>query len=151
MRKTLLALCALATLLAASEASAWGRARVGVGVYVGGPYWGPYWGPAYYYPPPYYYYPPAAPAQPTEYIERIDSAERGWWYYCEQSRGYYPYVKECAGAWQRVAPVPPAPTPAASSIPPPPSPTSAPFQPPAPVPPAAPIPPAAPVPPMGPS
>ena len=113
MRKTLFVLSAL--LLAATvsgEASAHGRARVGV--YIGGPYWGPYWGwgPAYYYPPPYYYYPPA-PAQPTEYIERIDSSEQGWWYYCEESRGYYPYVKECAAGWKRVSPAPPAPSSAA--------------------------------------
>lgn len=93
------------------EAFAHGRGHVRFGVYVGGPYWGPYWGwgPAYYYPPPYYYYPPA-PAQPTEYIERIDPSEQGWWYYCEESRGYYPYVKECAAGWKRVSPTPPAPS-----------------------------------------
>src|SRR3954469_20769336 len=112
MRKALVGLLALASLLAASEAAfAHGGGRVRFGVFVGGPYWGPYWGPAYYYPPPYYYYPPA-PAQPQEYVERIDPAEQGWWYYCEQSRGYYPYVKECATGWKRVSPTP---APAAST------------------------------------
>jgi len=116
MRKALFVLSAL--LLAAmvsGEASAHGRGQVRFGVYVG-PYWGPYWGwgPAYYYPPPYYYYPPA-PAQPTEYIERIDPSEQGWWYYCEGSRGYYPYVKECATGWTRVPPTPPAPSSSAPS------------------------------------
>src|SRR5262245_14635856 len=111
-------------------ALAHGRGHFRFGVYVGGSYWGPYWGPAdyyppaYYYPPPYYY--PPAPAQPTEYIERIDPSERGWWYYCEQSRNYYPHVKDCEAGWRRVAPVP------ASASP------SAPV-PPAPVPPAAPV------------
>lgn len=114
MRKTLLGVLALAALLAASDAAlAHGRGHVRFGVYVGSPwYWGPYWGPAYYYPPPYYYYPPPPP-QPTEYIERIDPAERGFWYYCEQAGGYYPQVKECESGWKRVSPVPPsaAPTP----------------------------------------
>lgn len=109
MRKALLGLFALAALLVASDA-ALAHGRVRFGVYVGGPYWGPYWGwgPAYYYPPPYYY--PPAPAQPQEYVERIDPSEQGWWYYCEQSRGYYPYVKECAAGWKRVPPAPPAPS-----------------------------------------
>ena len=112
MRKTVLGLFALAALLAASEAALAHHGRAHVGVYIGGPYWGPYWGPAYYYyPPPYYYYPPA-PAQPQEYVERIDPSEQGWWYYCEQSRGYYPYVKECPAGWKRVSPTPPAPGPA---------------------------------------
>ena len=110
MRKAFLGLLAVAALFATSEAFAWGRARVGI--YVGpywGPYWGGYWGPAYYYPPPYYYYPPPAPAQPQEYVERIDPSEQGYWYYCDQSRGYYPNVKECPAGWRRVAPTPPPP------------------------------------------
>jgi hypothetical protein len=113
MRKALFVLSALVLAVVSSgEALAHhGRGHVRFGVYVGGPYWGPYWGwgPAYYYPPPYYYYPPA-PAQPTEYIERIDPSEQGWWYYCEESRSYYPYVKECGAGWKRVSPAPPAPS-----------------------------------------
>jgi hypothetical protein len=112
MRKTVFILSALVLAVSVSgEAGARGRAHFGV--FVGGPYWGPYWGPAYYYPPPYYYYPPA-PAQPQEYVERIDQSEQGWWYYCEQSRGYYPYVKECATGWKRV---PPTPAPSSSTPP----------------------------------
>lgn len=70
------------------------------------------WYAPYYYPPPYYYYPPAVmaqPAPPAVYVERGDApAEQteSWWYYCEQSRAYYPYVKDCPGGWQRVAPSP---------------------------------------------
>ena len=68
------------------------------------------------YYPPYYYYPPAVvvPAAPTTYIEK-DSAhaappQRSYWYYCEGSKTYYPYVKECPGGWLRVVPqaTPPA-------------------------------------------
>jgi len=104
-------LLALVGVVATEPALAHGRGRVSVGVGFG-PYWGPNWGPGWWYPPPYYYYPPAAvvvPAQPTTYIEQGSApAEAGnWWYYCESTRGYYPYVKECPAGWQRVSPVPP--------------------------------------------
>ena len=61
----------------------------------------------------YYYYPPAVvmgpPAAPPVYVERNDAAResQGYWYYCEQSRGYYPYVKDCPGGWKAVPPAPP--------------------------------------------
>lgn len=110
-------LIALAGVFVSGPADAHGRGRVSIGVGFGfGPYWGPYWGPWWYAPPPYYYYPyyPApvyVPAQPTTYIEQGASAPAadagGWWYYCDSSRGYYPYVKECPGGWQRVPPAPP--------------------------------------------
>lgn len=72
---------------------------------------GPLWYPAPVYPYPYYYYPypPAivVPPAPRVYIERDDrvaqeSREPGYWYYCRESNAYYPYVKECAGPWERV-------------------------------------------------
>lgn len=68
--------------------------------------------PHYYYPPPYYYPPVVvqAPAAPQAYVQRSEppseQAEPAW-YYCEQSRGYYPYVKACPGGWKRVSPTPP--------------------------------------------
>lgn len=84
---------------------------------------GPYWGPAYYSPFPYYYppyYPPVIVERPPPqvYIEQppqpaapppapVVSAPVNYWYYCAASRSYYPYVKECSGGWQRVAPQPP--------------------------------------------
>jgi hypothetical protein len=102
MRKAFSGLFAFAALLAASDAAlAHGRGRAH---FYFGPAW--YWGPTWYYPPPAYYYPPPQPAAPPVYVERIDPAESGWWYYCEQSRGYYPYVKECPSGWQRVSPSP---------------------------------------------
>jgi hypothetical protein len=108
-----------------------GHPRVSVGFAFGGPaYWG-YWGypgwgypgwgyagwdyPGYYYPSPYYY-PQAVgvPAEATAYIERSDASsppvqqsQGYWWYYCPEAKAYYPYVKQCAGGWQRVSPTPP--------------------------------------------
>jgi len=107
MRRTALFLAALAF---SGAASAHGRVVVGLGF--GFPIWGP--APWYYGPPPYYYYPPAAvvSSPPVTYIERQDArqdtpASTDYWYYCEQSKTYYPYVKTCPGGWQRVSPTPP--------------------------------------------
>jgi len=104
---------AAAGVLGAGSAMAWhhGGPRVAIGFNVG-PYWGPgpFWGPyPYYYPA---YYPPAvvvSPPQPVQYVERNEQPlQSGYWYYCETSRGYYPYVKECASGWKAVPPSPPA-------------------------------------------
>lgn len=97
-------LVGLAGITASEPAEAHRRARVGVGFYYGGPFWHPWW----YAPPPYYYYPApvvTVPAEPTTYIEQ-GRDNTGWWYYCESSRGYYPYVKECPTGWERVPPAP---------------------------------------------
>ncbi len=76
------------------------------GFFVGSPLWPWYdpW-PSYYHRP--YYYPPAVamPSSPPVYIERGQSND---WYYCSSAQGYYPYVKECPGGWQRVSPQPSA-------------------------------------------
>ena len=103
--KTILTLSAVLVGAAASApALAWGHARVSVGVVFGAPFY-----PWYY--PPYYYYPPAVvavPAAPTTYIEQAStpapSQRTSYWYYCEASRTYYPYVKECPAGWLRVVP-----------------------------------------------
>ncbi|MFO1200408.1 MAG: hypothetical protein U1E86_25925 [Burkholderiaceae bacterium] len=98
------------------------------------------WG---YYPPSYgYAYPPAvvtvpssppvyieqgaapaqswgtapAPADPAPAAQAYGTSPGAWWFWCPQSQAYYPYVKECAGPWQRVAPQPPAP-PAGDALP----------------------------------
>jgi hypothetical protein len=88
---------------------------------------GPVWGWPWHYPPaPYpYYYPPYNPplvierAAPQVYIEQsptaappppappVAAAPENYWYYCAAAKGYYPYVKECRGGWQRVVPQPP--------------------------------------------
>ena len=65
--------------------------------------------PYYYYPPPVYYPAPVVVQQPPVYTERQEVAPeaQGYWYYCAATRGYYPYVKECPGGWQKVPPAPP--------------------------------------------
>ena len=101
--------------------------RVGVGVYFGPGFGWPGYYPGYYpsyYNPPYgaYNYAPyydapvvAASAGPTMYVEQGNQnspqaaapLDSGYWYYCDQTQGYYPYVKECPGGWRKVAPQPP--------------------------------------------
>ena len=117
LRKFAMLAVALLTMAASASVLAHGGyhhgPRVSVGFVFGGP---AYWGyPAYYYPPPYYYpyYSPvgSGPA-PTYYIERGDAytppeQSQGYWYYCPEAKAYYPYVKQCAGGWQRVSPTPP--------------------------------------------
>ena len=119
---------ALAAALSAAPASAGGghghgghgHVVFGVGIGLGYPYWGwpGYYGGyyPYYYPPYAYYpgyYPPYASAQSQVYVEQPQTQPSqqaqqptGYWYYCADSRAYYPYVKECPAGWQRVAPQP---------------------------------------------
>ncbi len=129
-RHLLLLVALFAGLTTAGAASAHGRYRHGarVGVFVGAPVfaygWGyrpyyPYYDPFYYDP---FYYPPAyvpapvvvRPAPPPVYIERSDeqaspaAPASNDWYYCPDTKSYYPYVGTCASPWQRVAPQPPA-------------------------------------------
>ena len=68
--------------------------------------------PHYAYP----YYPDAYPGpvvvqQPaTEvYAQPASqrSAESGYWYYCQNPEGYYPYVRRCPNGWMKVVPSPP--------------------------------------------
>ncbi|MDB5831948.1 MAG: hypothetical protein JWR14_1778 [Caballeronia sp.] len=97
------------------------NARVFVGVGVGLPYYYPVAPVPYYYP---YAYPPvvAVPAPPpVNYVEQgqvqepaqgpgpsadASGQQGGSWYYCEASKSYYPYVKECPAGWRPVAPQP---------------------------------------------
>jgi len=67
----------------------------------------------YYYPPPYYYYPdpavgPSAPTYVEQYSGQIAPPQSSYWYYCSSSNAYYPYVRDCPGGWQQVAPRPPS-------------------------------------------
>ena len=111
-------LCALVVALGAlASGSALAHGRVHFGFHFGGPFWYP--APYYYHPAPVYYYPPPVVYQqaPT-YIERPanessvpqstpQSATDNSWYFCRDTQAYYPYVRECATPWQRVAPRPP--------------------------------------------
>ena len=114
----------LTTLFAAESALAQHHGpRVGIGIGIGTPF--PYSYPYYYRPypyyyPPYAYYPapvvvqqqpvyieqnaPQTPSQPQPQAQPQESS--GYWYFCAEPNGYYPYVKECPMGWQRVAPQP---------------------------------------------
>ncbi|MDD1619960.1 MAG: hypothetical protein LUQ11_00650 [Methylococcaceae bacterium] len=85
------------------------------GLYFGLPlYSRPYYSYPYYRDPFYdpYYYPPVVtvPSAPPVYIEQRPPVTRdypaGYWYYCSNPEGYYPYVKECPDGWQQVDPAP---------------------------------------------
>jgi hypothetical protein len=124
-RNLLLLAAALVTGLTAAGASyARGGHRGGfhhggarVGVFIGAPVFAygygyrPYY--PYYYPPAYYPYAVPAPvivqpATPPVYIERSDeqaaTPSADYWFYCPDTKSYYPYVGTCASPWQRVAP-----------------------------------------------
>jgi hypothetical protein len=106
-------------LLLATPSLAWSRGHFhgGTRVFVGvGPafWWGPPY-PYYYYPPPYYYYPPppAVVQEPPVYVQQEPSttapptatpAQQGYWYFCPNSREYYPQVSSCSEAWIKVPP-----------------------------------------------
>ena len=107
---------------------------IGIPAFYGPRYYAPYpyygYAPYYGYGPAYYGSPPVvvAPSSPPEYIEQGEAvpparqsqryegeaapparrqSQRHHWYYCAESKSYYPYVDRCAGPWQRVAPEPP--------------------------------------------
>jgi hypothetical protein len=33
-----------------------------------------------------------------------EGQEPGYWYYCSNPAGYYPYVRQCSTLWQKVVP-----------------------------------------------
>jgi hypothetical protein len=86
----------------------------GVGFYGGGWPWFYPWYYGYAVPVmPYSFY--SETAAPVEYVEMnpanpppsASDAPANVWYYCQNPQGYYPYIKSCAGGWQKVAPQPP--------------------------------------------
>lgn len=131
MRRTTASLAlALAATACLSSSGIAHAAHWRVGVYLGAP--GPYYYPYYPYaapvapaPYPYYYapYPPppvvVMPSAPdTTYVERPqpgandqgqDEPPQGTWWYCDKTKSYYPYVKQCASGWREVPAAPPAP------------------------------------------
>jgi len=82
--------------------------HVGIGVYLGPGWWGPgWWGPYPYYP--YYPYSPVPTViqQPSTeiYVQPAPQAEESrYWYYCQESQGYYPDVQRCPEGWLKVVP-----------------------------------------------
>jgi hypothetical protein len=71
------------------------RVRVGIGL---GTFWGPYW--------PRYAYPPVVAAPPLVVVQPAPPSPQ-YWYYCDASHAYYPYVQQCPGGWRQVLPTPP--------------------------------------------
>jgi hypothetical protein len=74
---------------------------------------------SHYYPYPYPYPPVVAvPSSPPAYVQQeavlpvpqpqtAPQLQANYWHYCRSPDGYYPYVRECAGGWERVSPQPP--------------------------------------------
>ncbi len=79
---------------------------VGPRVFIGpGPFWYPY---------PYAYYPSPVVIEPAPqvYVQPPPAPPpQSYWYYCEDPKGYYPYVSQCPGGWMQVVPRTNAPTP----------------------------------------
>lgn len=83
-----------------------GGGHVGIGLYLG-PAWDPWWwGPPYYPYYPYYQQPPVIIRQEPEiYVQPTPQVQQPrYWYYCEEPKGYYPYVKKCPKGWMKVVP-----------------------------------------------
>ena len=103
----------------------WGWHGGGWGCCWGGPTIGLSFGfPAYSYYPyaPYPYYPPypayapgysySQPYYPQQQAMNLAQAPAGPppqqnWYYCDNPRGFYPYVQNCGAAWRSVPAQPP--------------------------------------------
>jgi len=96
-------------LIACSVYSGYLWARVGV--FIGAPVY-PY---PYYYPPYYrhhYFYPPTiiVPTPAPTYIQQPLAPLQypaNYWYYCNNPKGYYPYIRQCLSPWQQVDTIPP--------------------------------------------
>ena len=79
-------------------------------VYIGG-----YFGFPYYYPYGHYRYPypDPLPYNPDLYTDTtprdIEPPQQYYWYYCNDSQTYYPYVTSCPSGWVKVVPIPPQP------------------------------------------
>ncbi|MGU7783612.1 hypothetical protein [Burkholderia sp. PU8-34] len=107
MNASKLALGAVAA-MAIGTAGVAHAARVGVWVGGGYPYYYPVVPAPYYYPPPVVAV-PVAPPPPPEYVEQgqaqagpSGSGAGDVWYYCDASKHYYPYVKDCKSGWRSV-------------------------------------------------
>ncbi len=103
-------------LTVAVPAHAWGRRGHGhVGfrtpIVIGAPFWGPpvwvgpYWYPPYVYAPP----PVVIREEPQVYVQQQPAPpppqpQQSYWYYCADSKAYYPYVQQCPAGWLKVVP-----------------------------------------------
>jgi hypothetical protein len=126
VRRSKLLLGAVAAALAGATGAAH-AAHVGVFVSGGVPYYYPVAPAPYYYGPPPVIVAPPAPQAP-DYIEQGDpqggapamdpqgpdmadnqQENSDTWFYCDATKTYYPYVKQCTSGW-RAVPAQPAPS-----------------------------------------
>ena len=119
LKAAMLAVALLSASAIAADADARGRhhhhhrgASVGF-FFAPAPLFYPYYYPRYYHP-----YPPAvvipAPSSSPVYIEQPQGAaptvsspaqaSGAYWYFCRDTRTYYPYVQQCASPWEQVVP-----------------------------------------------
>ena len=123
MKKTYLALVVCILILAGARVGSadgyhgGGHYRCGWGgpAFRGSIWIGPGWGGWGWVPPVSPYYAPQViiPQQTPLYPEPQQSQpeEQGYWYYCPNPAGYYPYVKKCPEGWLKVVPTPTPPNP----------------------------------------
>ena len=107
-----LGIAAALLVMSPAPGHAWRRTRVFVQpsiVVPFGPYWGPYYWGAYPYSPVIVSPPPPVYVQPAPQISNALPPAPSYWYYCADPQGYYPYVQQCPGGWQPVAPTPQSP------------------------------------------
>ncbi|HEX8989658.1 MAG TPA: hypothetical protein VF816_17000, partial [Rhodocyclaceae bacterium] len=79
----------------------WHHRHEGGFLLFGAPLFWPGYDPAFAPPAPVVVEPPPA------YVEREDAepaAPDRFWYYCDATGTYYPYVKDCPGGWRAVPP-----------------------------------------------
>jgi len=77
---------------------------VGAGIVFAPAYW-PWYGYGYgYAPAPLYVAPPVAVAPAVD-----PSMNSGYWYFCPDTRAFYPHVMECRSGWQAMVPGSPPP------------------------------------------
>ncbi len=59
-----------------------------------------------YYPYPYYPYPyyQPAPMVVQQSAPVYQQSQPQYWYWCDDPKGYYPYVQECPSNWKQVVP-----------------------------------------------
>ncbi len=41
---------------------------------------------------------------PPVYVQPESPSSSGYWYYCQEPKGYYPYVTTCPGGWTTLVP-----------------------------------------------
>jgi hypothetical protein len=78
-----------------------GGSRVAIGIGLGS-FWGPFWAP---YAAPVVVPPPVV-VTPAPSVVGPPAPPPTFWYYCENPKGYYPYVSQCPSGWRAVSPTP---------------------------------------------